>query len=251
MLYFLSFLQWVHITFIIRKHRKSKHWPYLWVKMVTYSFPSVDEDMEARGRLEPCGRQWGWAAYMIFVTVRAPVSDFQPFQGKPGQEVRSPLTAGKLLQLWSIREQFLLPLTFIKPPSPSSVSVHWGCLPGHSLIKSECPRVPETNRRSLWGRREKGGQGDRERTVRKEERRANVQRTLVCFAIMAINAGKWHFKGLWWQLWWHSCLWLHDKSLSVSYFAECGDSSEDGCLGMLSSCLLEALLLPALQSLGM
>lgn len=181
------------------------------------------------------------------VIVRPQTADFQPFQGRPGREVQSPLTAGKLLQLWSIREQSLQPLTFIKPPSPSSVTVWWGCLAGHRLIKSGRPKGPKRQRGGgLWGSRERGRAG---RGSRGRRGRANVQRTPVCFAIVAINAGKWHFKGLWWQQWWHSCWWFHDKSLSISYFRECGDSSEDGCLGMLSSCLLEALLSSALPSL--
>ena len=68
---------------------------------------------------------------------------------RPGREVQSPLAAGKLLQLWSIREQSPQSLTFIKPPSPSSVTVRWGCLAGHSLIKSGCPKRPWRHRGAL------------------------------------------------------------------------------------------------------
>lgn len=132
-----------------------------------------------------------WAAWTPCVTVRPPLGDFQPFQGKPGWEVESPLTTGKLLQLWSIRKQSLQPLTFIKPPSPSSVSVRWGCLQGHSLIKSECPEGPRRPRGGGRGLRESGERGDREvgRGSRGRRGRASVQSTPVCFAIVQLMPG--------------------------------------------------------------
>lgn len=54
--------------------------------------------MGARGRRGPRGRPLAELPGLD-VTVRSPLDDFQPFQGWPGQEVQSPLTAGKLLQL--------------------------------------------------------------------------------------------------------------------------------------------------------
>lgn len=47
--------------------------------------------------------------------------------------------AGKLLQLWSIKERSLQSLTFIKTLLPSSVTVWFGCLARHRLIKSAWP----------------------------------------------------------------------------------------------------------------
>lgn len=106
----------------------------------------------------------------LLVTVRPPLGDVQLLQWRPVWEIRSPLTAGKLLQLWSIREQSLQPLTLIKPPSPTSVSVRWGCLSRAQSNQVRMPRVSlETRRRgTLREKGEKGRQGDRGRIMREE-----------------------------------------------------------------------------------
>ena len=143
------------------------------------SYPRVDKETKA-----------GWVpmgdlrlSNLGSVILRPQTGDFQPFQGRPGREVESPLIAGKLLQLWSIREQPLQPPTFIKPPSPSSVTVRWGCLAGHSLIKSGCPKGPWRQRGGACeGAWREGGQGGRERITRQEgESKCSENARLFCY----------------------------------------------------------------------